>query len=59
VIYSISLDELYINNLSFAENKSKFSKYVLEEWYNLHRGKTPKLDAYPNKYKFPIIKIIQ
>jgi hypothetical protein len=38
---------------------SKFNKYVLEEWYKNHRGNSPKYDLFPNKYKFPRIKIIE
>lgn len=38
--------------------QSKFSKYVLEEWWKICRGKSPKLDAFPNKYQFPHIRII-
>ncbi|MDQ7817819.1 MAG: hypothetical protein RDU14_12410 [Melioribacteraceae bacterium] len=39
--------------------QSKFNKYVLEEWYKIHRGTSPKLDWFPNKYNFPHIKIIE
>lgn len=39
--------------------QSKFNKYVLEEWYKIHRGTSPKLDWFPNKYNFPHIKIIK
>lgn len=39
--------------------QSKFNKYVLEEWYKIHRGDSPKLDWFPNKYNFPHIRIIK
>ena len=39
--------------------QSKFSRYVLEEWWKICRGKSPKLDAFPNKYQFPHIRIIK
>lgn len=38
--------------------QSKFSKYVLEEWWKICRGKSPKYDTKPNKYNFPHIRII-
>lgn len=39
--------------------QSKFNRYVSEEWYKIHRGTTPKLDWFPNKYRFPHMKIIE
>ncbi|MFA4907622.1 MAG: hypothetical protein WC602_05115 [archaeon] len=39
--------------------QSKFSRYVLEEWYKIHRGPSPKYDFFPNKYKFPHVRIIE
>ncbi|OGU78472.1 MAG: hypothetical protein A2254_15120 [Ignavibacteria bacterium RIFOXYA2_FULL_35_9] len=39
--------------------ESKFYKYIVEEWDKIHRGASPKLDLFPNKYKFPHIKIIK
>jgi hypothetical protein len=35
----------------------KFERFIREDWYKIHRGKTPKLDWFPNKYKYPTIKI--
>jgi hypothetical protein len=45
VITVLSIEDRLINQF-----QSKFSKYVLENWYKFHRGKTPKLDWFPNKY---------
>jgi len=39
--------------------QSTFSKYVLLEWWKICCGSSPKLDVFPNKYKFPIIKLIE
>ena len=38
--------------------QSKFSKYVLDNFYKFTRGPSPKLDFIPNKYQFPHVKII-
>ncbi|MDO8549097.1 MAG: hypothetical protein Q7S39_02955 [Ignavibacteria bacterium] len=43
--------------LNFWTNR--LDNFIGKEWFKLHRGKTPKLDPFPNKYKYPIIKIIQ
>lgn len=56
--YIVTTD-LFIEGRLFDVFDSKFNIYVWEEWYNFHRGKTPKLDWFPNKYKYPIIKIIE
>lgn len=39
--------------------ESKFYKYIVEEWYKIHRGSSPKLDSFPNKYRFPHIRIVE
>lgn len=39
--------------------ESKFYKYIVEEWYKIHRGSSPKLDWFPNKYRFPHIRIVE
>ena len=51
--------DLFIEHrlLNFWTNK--MDNYIWKEWYKLHRGETPNLDWYPNKYKYPIIKIIE
>jgi len=36
----------------------RFEKFVIYEWYKIHRGKSPKYDFKPNKCNFPPIKII-
>jgi len=38
---------------------NKMEHFIGMEWYMLHRGSSPKLDYFPNKYKFPIITIIE
>ncbi len=38
---------------------SVFENFIFFEWYKLHRGHTPKLDWFPNKYQFPHIRVIQ
>ena len=50
---------IFIENrlLNFWTNK--LDNFIATEWYKLHRGKTPKLDWFPNKYNFPHLKIIQ
>ncbi len=57
--YFIVVTDLFIEGRLVDPFHSKFNKYVREEWYKLHRGITPKLDWFPNKYNFPIIKIIE
>lgn len=39
--------------------QSRFNEFTLLEWYQFHRGISPKYDRFPNKYKFPQIKIVQ
>jgi len=39
--------------------QSKFNRYVLEEWWKICRGNSPKDDAFPNKYQFPHVRIIE
>ncbi len=50
---------LQIDGRLLNQFQSKFSKYVLEEWWKICRGNSPKYDAKPNKYNFPHIKIIK
>lgn len=50
---------LYVEDYLKNYFEDKFDKYVLEEWYKIHRGNSPKYDLKPNKYKFPHIKIIK
>jgi len=38
---------------------NKLEDFIFYEWYKLHIGKTPKLDWFPNKYKYPIISVIE
>jgi hypothetical protein len=58
-------DEYIVATGFFVEDRlldqfqSKFNRYALEEWYKIHRGPSPKLDWFPNKYRLPHIKIIK
>lgn len=54
VITSIMIEGRTLNHLENA-----FYKYIVEEWYKIHRGTSPKLDMVPNKYRLPHIRIIQ
>lgn len=36
---------------------TRINEFILNEWYNLHRGTSPKLNNYPNKYNFPLITV--
>ena len=49
----------YIEGRLMNRFQNKFNKYVLEEWYKIHRGPSPKYDFFPNKYKFPHVRIIE
>lgn len=49
----------FIEGRLLNQFQSEFNKYVLEEWWKICRGKSPNLDAFPNKYQFPHIRIIQ
>ena len=55
----IVVADLFIEDrlLNFWTNK--MDNFIGKEWDKLHRGWTPKLDWYPNKYKYPIIRIIE
>jgi len=61
----LPIDEYIVSASFFIEGRtinhleSKFYKYIVEEWYKIHRGDSPKLDWFPNKYNFPHIKIIE
>ncbi|MDH3268305.1 MAG: carboxypeptidase-like regulatory domain-containing protein [Ignavibacteria bacterium] len=60
----LPLDEFIVVADLFIEGRfrspyDKFEWFIFNEWYKLHRGETPKLDWFPNKYKYPIITIIE
>ena len=55
--YIVSAD-LFIES-RFRSPYDKFERFIRNEWYKLHRGISPKLDNFPNKYKYPQIKIIE
>jgi hypothetical protein len=38
---------------------NKLEDFIFYEWYKLHIGEPPKLDWFPNKYKYPVINIIE
>ncbi|MEW6196708.1 MAG: hypothetical protein AB1521_16295 [Bacteroidota bacterium] len=57
-------DEYIVVTDLFIEDRrrspySVFENFIFFEWYKLHRGNTPQLDLFPNKYQFPHIRIIQ
>jgi len=54
----IVVADLFIEGrrLNYGNNLEDFIFY---EWDKLHRGNPPNLDYFPNKYKYPIIKIIE
>jgi hypothetical protein len=56
--YLVSTD-FFIEGRLLNQFQSEFNKYILEEWYKIARGKSPKFDLFPNKYEFPHLKIIQ
>lgn len=64
-LYPLLPDEYLVTTGFFIEGRltspfqSKFSNYVLEEWYKIHRGISPQYDFFPNKYRFPHIDIIE
>ena len=49
----------FINGRLKSQFQDTFSKYILLEWWKICRGSSPKYDRFPNKYKFPIIKLIE
>ena len=55
----IVVADLFIEGrlLNFWTNK--LDNYIWLEWDKLHRGNPPIIDRFPNKYKYPIIKIIE
>jgi hypothetical protein len=54
IITSIVINYRFPDYLS-----NDFRNYISDEWYKLARGKSPKYDYIPNKYKFPHIQIIE
>lgn len=49
----------FINNRTLNHLESTFYKYIVEEWYKIHRGLSPKLDFFPNKWELPHIRIVE
>jgi hypothetical protein len=37
----------------------KFERFLIFNWDEIDRGETPQLDWFPNKYRFPIVRIIE
>ena len=55
----IVVADLFIEDRRTNFWTNKLDNFIGLEWYKLHRGKTPKLDWFPNKYKYPIISVIE
>ncbi len=61
----LPIDEYIVVASLFIEDRlmnfwtNKMDNFIGKEWYKLHLGETPKLDQFPNKYKYPIIRIIE
>lgn len=57
--------ELYLvkSGIYFYDMYSGISKnlrnFIFDDWWKIHRGKSPKYDYDPNKFKLPIVKIIE
>ena len=51
--------DLFIEGRLMNTWTNKLDSFSRKEWYKIHRGKTPKLDWFPNKYEYPIITIIE
>ena len=49
----------FIEGRLTSQFQSEFSKYVLEEWWKICRGNSPRYDTKSNKYQFPHIRIIK
>jgi hypothetical protein len=43
----------------FRSPYDRFERYVFDNWYRLCKGKSPRLDWFPNKYNYPRITIIE
>jgi len=50
--------DLFIEGLRMNFWTDPLNSFIGKEWYKLNKGKTSKLDWFPNKYKYPIIKLI-
>jgi hypothetical protein len=55
----IVVADLFIEGRRMNLWTNPLDNFIGKEWYKIHRGGTPKLDWYPNKYKYPIIRIIE
>jgi hypothetical protein len=51
--------DFFIEGRLLNQFQSTFNKYIMDEWYKIVRGPSPKEDGVPNKYKFPTITIIE
>ncbi len=43
----------------FSGISKNLRNFILNDWWKISRGKTPKYDLYPTKFKLPIVKIIE
>lgn len=48
-----------VENRTMNHLESTFYKYIVEEWYKMHRGASPQYNPFPNKYRFPHIKVFE
>ena len=60
----LPMDEFIVAADLFIEGRlrspyDKLELFIFSEWYNFHKGNSPRLDWYPNKYDYPIISIIE
>jgi len=57
--YFVVAGGFFVEGRLLTPFQSKFNRYVAEEWYKIHRGTSPKLDLIPNKFRFPLVRIIE
>jgi len=54
----IVVTNFFIEGRLLDQFRSKFNYYALIEWYKIIRGLSPRYDYFPNKFKFPVITIV-
>jgi hypothetical protein len=55
----IVVADLFIEGRLMNFWTNPLDNFIGKEWWKHHRGTTPMLDWYPNKYEYPIITIIE
>jgi hypothetical protein len=55
----IVVADLFIEGRRINYFSNPLDNFIGKEWWKHHRGTTPMLDWYPNKYEYPIIRIIE